>query len=99
MTRPENVENEKSMCRPQIEKRPKKKKNHIILVWPTSWTPVVGGLFVCVCDCLSAEMTPYCSAHDEWLIMKRCVYVGYHDDNNVSNFSGDPVTQLNLKTF
>ena len=42
-------------------------------------------------------MSPYCSAHDEWLIMKLCMYVGYHDANNVSNFGGDPVTQLNLK--
>ena len=25
--------------------------------------------------------------------------VGYHDANNVSNFGGDPVTQLNFKTF
>ena len=45
-------------------------------------------------------MSPYCSAHDEWLIMKRCMYVGYHDANNVSNFGGDPVTQLIFfKTF
>ena len=29
--------------------------------------------------------------------MKLCMYVGYHDANNVSNFCGDPVTQLNLK--
>ena len=35
--------------------------------------------------------------HDEWLILKRCTYVGYHDANNVSNFSGDPVTELNIK--
>ena len=46
--------------------------------------------------CVSADMSPYYSAHDEWLIMKLCVYVGYHDANNVSNFGGDPVTQLNL---
>ena len=27
-------------------------------------------------------------------------YVGYHDANNVSNFGGDPVTQLNfIKRF
>ena len=45
--------------------------------------------------CLSEDMSPYCSAHDEWLIMKLCMYVGYHDANNVSNFGGDPVTQLN----
>ena len=42
-------------------------------------------------------MSPYCSAHDEWLIMKLCMYVGYHDANNVWNFGGDTVTQLNLK--
>ena len=42
-------------------------------------------------------MSPYCLAHDEWLIMKLCMYVGYHDANKVSNFGGDPVTQLNLK--
>ena len=46
---------------------------------------------------MSADMSPYCSAHDEWLIMKLCMYVGYHDANNVSNSGGDPVTQLNLK--
>ena len=42
-------------------------------------------------------MSSYCSAHDEWLIMKLCMYVGYHDANNVSNVGGDPVTQLNFK--
>ena len=47
--------------------------------------------------CVSEDMSPYCSAHDEWLIMKMCMYVGYHDANNVSNFGGDPVTQLNFK--
>ena len=36
-------------------------------------------------------MSPYCSAHDEWQIMKFCMYVGYHDANNVSNFGGDPI--------
>ena len=49
---------------------------------------------------MSEDMSPYCSAHDEWLIMKLCVYVGYrlyHDANKVSKFGGDPVTQLNLK--
>ena len=46
---------------------------------------------------MSEDMSPYCSAHDEWLIMKLCMYVGYNDANNVSNFCGDPVTQLNLK--
>ena len=46
---------------------------------------------------MSEDMSPYCSAHDEWLIMKLCMYVGYHDANNVSNFGGDPVAQLNFK--
>ena len=43
---------------------------------------------------MSADMSPYCSAHDEWLIVKRCMYVRYHTANNVPNFGGDPVTQL-----
>ena len=51
--------------------------------------------FLVFCLCPSEDMSPYCSAHDEWLIMKLCMYVGYHDANNVSNFDGDPVTQLN----
>ena len=68
----------------------------IILVWPTSWTPAVGGLFVSVWVCVSADMSPYCSAHDEWLIMKLCMYVVYHDANNGSNFGGDPVTELHF---
>ena len=46
---------------------------------------------------MSEYMSPYCSAYDEWLIMKLCTYVGYHDANNVINVGGDPVTQLNLK--
>ena len=46
---------------------------------------------------LSEDMSPYCSAHDEWLIMKLFMYDGYHDANNVLNFGGDPVTQLHLK--
>ena len=45
--------------------------------------------------CVSEDMSPYCSAHDEWLIINICMYVGYNDANNVSNFGGDPVTQLN----
>ena len=46
---------------------------------------------------MSEDMSPYCSAHDEWLIMKLCMCVGYHYANNVSNFGGGPVTQVNLK--
>ena len=48
--------------------------------------------------CPSEDMSPYCSAHDEWLIMRLCMYVGFHDAN-VSNFGGDPVIQLNLIFF
>ena len=51
---------------------------------------------VCVRVRVSADMSPYLSAHDEWLTMKLCIFVGYHTANNVSNFGGDPVTQLNL---
>ena len=36
-------------------------------------------------------MSSYRSAHDDWLIMKLCMYVGYHDANNVSNFGGGPI--------
>ena len=40
---------------------------------------------------MSEDMSLYCSAHDEWLIMTLSMYVGYHDANNVSNFGGDPM--------
>ena len=46
---------------------------------------------------MSEDMPPYCSAHDEWLIIKICRHVGCHDANNVSYFGGDPVTELNFK--
>ena len=46
---------------------------------------------------MSEDMSPYCSANDEWLIMKLFMYDGYHTVNNVSNFGGDPVIQLNFK--
>ena len=39
---------------------------------------------------MSEDMSPYCSAHDEWLIMKIESMSGYHAANNVSNFGGDP---------
>ena len=56
---------------------------------------------VCVRACVSMRvrrhMSPYCSANDELLIMKLCIYVVYHDANNVSNFGDDSMTQLNLK--
>ena len=31
---------------------------------------------------MSEDMSPYCSARDEWLIMKLCMYVGHNDANN-----------------
>ena len=52
-----------------------------------------------VCVCVSGDKSPYCSAHDEWLIMKLCMYVRYHTANNVSNFGVDPVTQLHFITI
>ena len=53
-----------------------------------------------MCVCVSADMSPYCSAHDEWLIMKLLhMYVGYNTANNVSNFGGDPMTQLIVKVY
>ena len=48
---------------------------------------------------MSEDMSPYCSPHDEWLIMKRRMYLGYHDAINVSNVGGDPVAQLNSWWF
>ena len=45
----------------------------------------------CVRACVSGHMSPYWSAHDEWLFMKLCMYVQYHTANDVSNFGGDPI--------
>ena len=42
---------------------------------------------VCVCVCVRECVR-------EWLIMKLCMYVGYHDANNVSNVGGDPIKFL-----
>ena len=46
---------------------------------------------------MSADMSPYCSAHDEWLIMILCMYAGSHTANNVTHVGVDPVNQLNFK--
>ena len=40
---------------------------------------------------MSEDMSPYCSAHDEWLIMKLCMYVEYHYANKVLHFGGENV--------
>ena len=45
---------------------------------------------------MSEDMSPYCSVHDEWPIMKLCMYIGYHDANNVSNFGSDPIKFKNF---
>ena len=45
---------------------------------------------------MSAYNSPYFSAHDEWLIMKHCMNVEYHDANNVSNCGGDPIKFNNV---
>ena len=39
-------------------------------------------LVVYLCVSVSADMLPYCSVHDKWLIMKLL-----HTANNVSSFS------------
>ena len=72
-------------------------KQQFLLVWPTCWTASCSTLIVCVC--VSGQYHQYCSAHDEWLIMKLCIHVRYHTANNVSNFGGDPVTQLHFITI
>ena len=41
---------------------------NVILVWTTSWTPAIGGLFVCVYVCESEVMTPYYSVHNPILL-------------------------------
>ena len=76
--------------------------------------PLVVYLCVSECIiCLSAHMLRYFPAHDEWLIMillqvcqvqycQQCVnfqYVWYDTANNVSNFGGDPVTQLVVNIY
>ncbi len=68
-----------------------------IWCWPSN--PIKLKKLFIVLLCPFEYMSPYCSARDEWLIMKRCMYVGYHDVNNVSNFGGDPMTQLNSHFF
>ena len=40
----------------------------IILVWPTS-LDTSPRQFICVCIRVSGVMTPYCLAHDQWLIL------------------------------
>ena len=34
---------------------------------------------------MSEDMSPYCPAHDEWLIMKLCMYVGYQPKHSPSS--------------
>ena len=57
-----------------------------------------------MCECVSESVCPKTCRHIgrclmNVLIMKLCMYVGYRDANNVSNVGGDPMTQINVKTF
>ena len=57
-----------------------------IFVWPSDQIKFKKKhVLLCVCEFVgvSEDMLLYWSASDEWLIMKRCMYVGYHDANNV----------------
>ena len=58
-------------------------------------------VYLCVSECIFvyADMLPYCSSYDEWLIMKIYKYVRYNTANNVSNFGGDPVTQIIVNLY
>ena len=49
--------------------------------------PLVVYLWVSECICASADMLPYCFAHDEWLTTKPHKYVRHNTANNVSTFS------------
>ena len=48
---------------------------------------------------MSADMSPYCSVHDEWLIMKLYMYVGYHTANNVSNSAEKVTRNMNVHNY
>ena len=52
----------------------------------------------CVCESVCARTCRHIALRmmNIWLIMKLCMYVGNHDANNVSDFGGDAVTQLNF---
>ena len=73
----------------------------ILLVWPISCTPAVGGLFVCewVCVWVSESVSPRTCRRiarrmmNDWL-WNFYKYVGYNTANNVSTFGGDLMTQL-----
>ena len=30
----------------------------------------------------AVDMSPHCTAHDEWLIMKLCIHVGFSDSDS-----------------
>ena len=50
---------------------------------------------VCVSECVYLRTCRHIARR----MMQLCMYVGYHSANNVSNFGGDPVTQLNFKNL
>ena len=47
------------------------RRRKVILVWPTSWTPAVGGLIVCewvsVCFCVSAEFNELLNSTERFI--------------------------------
>ena len=45
---------------------------------------------------MSADTSRYCSEHDDWQIMKRCMHVGILPTMLVVTHA---VTQVNFKTF
>ena len=50
----------------------------------------------CIFLCVSADMLPYCSAHDEWLIMKLLQVAM---SGTIRPIGGDPVTQLIVNVY
>ena len=45
------------------EERKKKVTMSVLLVWPTSCTPAIGGLIVCVCVCVCESVCPKTCRH------------------------------------
>ena len=58
-------------------------------------------IYVCVseCICVSADMSPYCSAHDEWLIMKLLQICRVQYCHQCVKFGGDPVKQFIVNVY
>ena len=52
---------------------------------------------VCVCVCLSADISLNCAKIDERILLKFCGYVGCHYATNVSNCGYEPIKFSSLK--